>query len=374
MRIAFVYDAVYPWVKGGVEQRIYELSKRLISRGHEVHWFGLKWWDGENSIEYDGIILHGVYPRMAFYIKGRRSMREAFNFASGVLFSIRDDFDVIDCQAFPYLSSFPTKIISMTKQKPLVITWHEVWNQYWSEYLGSMGFLGWGIERATLNLTKKNVSVSERTRKHMKQMGAKNEIVVIPNGINFNNIISTKPYDEGAADIVFAGRLVKNKNVDVLVRAVDLIKEHDPGISCTIIGDGPERRSLEKLTTELDLNRNIVYTGFLEDHEGVIARMKSARVFAMPSTREGFGIAALEANACGLPVVAINHDRNAVCDMITEKNGFISDITAGSFAENISYALKTSEGLRKNCIESARKYDWEIIANMTESYYEDNIN
>ncbi|MEM3648780.1 MAG: glycosyltransferase family 1 protein, partial [Thermoproteota archaeon] len=40
MRIAFVYDAVYPWVKGGVERRIYELGRRL-SRRHEVHWFSL---------------------------------------------------------------------------------------------------------------------------------------------------------------------------------------------------------------------------------------------------------------------------------------------------------------------------------------------
>jgi len=51
MRIAFVYDAVYPWVKGGAEKRIYELGKRLASMGHEVHVFGVKWWDGASMIE-----------------------------------------------------------------------------------------------------------------------------------------------------------------------------------------------------------------------------------------------------------------------------------------------------------------------------------
>ena len=46
MEIAYIYDAVYPWLKGGSEKRIYEISKRLVERRHEVHWFEIKWWDG----------------------------------------------------------------------------------------------------------------------------------------------------------------------------------------------------------------------------------------------------------------------------------------------------------------------------------------
>ena len=43
MKIAYVYDAVYPWIKGGAEKRIYEISKRLVERGHEIPWFGMKY-------------------------------------------------------------------------------------------------------------------------------------------------------------------------------------------------------------------------------------------------------------------------------------------------------------------------------------------
>ena len=49
MKIAFVYDAIYPYVKGGVEKRVWELAVRLSRRGHEVHLFGMKFWDGEDS-------------------------------------------------------------------------------------------------------------------------------------------------------------------------------------------------------------------------------------------------------------------------------------------------------------------------------------
>ena len=41
MKIAYIYDAVYPWVKGGAEKRIYEIGKRLSDKGHEVHWYGI---------------------------------------------------------------------------------------------------------------------------------------------------------------------------------------------------------------------------------------------------------------------------------------------------------------------------------------------
>ncbi|MFA7073527.1 MAG: hypothetical protein WC138_13610, partial [Methanoculleus sp.] len=46
LKIAYVYDAVYPWVKGGVEKRIHEVSVRLAERGHEVHVYGMRCWDG----------------------------------------------------------------------------------------------------------------------------------------------------------------------------------------------------------------------------------------------------------------------------------------------------------------------------------------
>ncbi len=57
MRIAFVYDAVYPWIKGGAEKRIYEIGRRLADRGHEVHWFGVKWWECGKNLKNDGLRL-----------------------------------------------------------------------------------------------------------------------------------------------------------------------------------------------------------------------------------------------------------------------------------------------------------------------------
>jgi len=110
MKIAFIYDAVYPWIKGGAEKRIYQLAKGLADKGHEVHWYGVGWWwpeSGKKDMEMDGIKLHGVCKPMELYGDDRRSIKEALYFALMILFKLRAGrYDIIDCQGFSILFLF----------------------------------------------------------------------------------------------------------------------------------------------------------------------------------------------------------------------------------------------------------------------------
>jgi len=371
MKIAYIYDAVYPWIKGGAEKRIYEIGKRLADKGHEVHWYGIGWWfEGNNSrtIDHDGIILHGVCEPMQLYVDGRRSIKEAIYFAGKLLPKlVKERFDVIDCQEFPYFPCFTAKVHSLFRRTPLVITWHEIWDKYWFEYLGKKGLFGWIVERLTAKLISKNIAVSERTKKDLEILGVKN-VKVIHNGIDFKKIECVKPSEE-ESDIVFAGRLIKDKNVDVLIKAISLIKREISDIKCIIIGDGPEKEKLMKLAKELRVENNVKFAGFLENHDDVIAYMKSSKVFVLPSTREGFGIVALEANACGLPVVTVNHERNAACDFINGENGFVCELSAENLAEKILIGLEMGKIVRRKCVENAMEYDWDRITELIESFY-----
>ncbi|MCD6255660.1 MAG: glycosyltransferase family 4 protein [Deltaproteobacteria bacterium] len=371
MKIAYIYDAVYPWVKGGAEKRIYEIGKRLADKGHEVHWYGIGWWfEGNNgrTIDHDGIILHGVCEPMQLYVDGRRSIKEAIYFAGKLLPKlVKERFDVIDCQEFPYFPCFTAKVHSLFRRTPLVITWHEIWDKYWFEYLGKKGLFGWIVERLTAKLISKNIAVSERTKKDLESLGVKN-VKVIHNGIDFKKIKSVKPSEE-ESDIVFAGRLIKEKNVDVLIKAISLIKREISDIKCIIIGDGPEKEKLMKLAKELRVENNVKFVGFLENHNDVIAYMKSSKVFVLPSTREGFGIVALEANACGLPVVTVNHGRNAACDFVNGENGFVCELSAEDIAEKILIGLEMGKIVRRKCVENAMEYDWDGIAKKCEGIY-----
>ena len=119
MKIAFVYDVIYPYVKGGVEKRVWELAVRLAHRGHEVHLFGMKFWNGEDTINREGVFLHGVCPAQKLYTSGRRSIWQAFYFSFHLLSHLlKEKFDIIDCQQFPLFSCYTSKIDFENKKYP----------------------------------------------------------------------------------------------------------------------------------------------------------------------------------------------------------------------------------------------------------------
>jgi len=364
VRIAFVYDAVYPWVKGGAEKRVYEIGRRLAKRGHDVHWFGLRWWGGERDRELDGIHLHGVGAPRELYVNGRRSISEGVLFGMSTLTGLKGEFDVIDCQEFPYFSCFSAKVRSAIGGAPLVITWHEVWKEYWMRYLGWRGIFGKWAELLTARLTSHNIAVSHRTRDDLHEVGVRG-VEVIPNGIELEHIRRIAP-SESASDIIFAGRLIRDKNVDVLLGAVHILKKYMPNVVCLIVGDGPERKRLEALARGLGISGNVRFMGTLDSHDEVIAHMKSSRVFVLPSTREGFGIVALEANACGLPVVTVKHKLNAACDIAC---GLLCELSPESMAQKILEGMERGGELAGLCVESAKRYDWEAITTQLERYY-----
>jgi len=367
MEISYVYDAVYPWVKGGAEKRIYELSQRMAARGHAVHCYGMKWWQGENDIQIDGVHLHGICQPMPLYSGGKRSMKEAAYFAGKVL-SAEVECEIVDCQNFPYLSCFSAKLRTCVKRRDLFITWHEVWGEYWYEYMGRKGAFGKYIEKAAARLTDKNIAVSERTQRDLERLGAKS-VQVVPNGIDWQKIERIIP-SEKQSDIICAGRLVRHKNVDLLIQALSMVKSEIPDVRALIIGDGPENSALQSLVRESGLEKNVEFCSFLENYSDALALMKSSRVFASPSTREGFGMAALEANACGLPVVTVKHRMNAVMDLVTKQTGMVCEPTAEALAKSLCRALETGDDMRWQCIEMARKYDWDEICERAERVYE----
>jgi glycosyltransferase involved in cell wall biosynthesis len=353
-----------------VEKRVWELAVRLAHRGHDVHLFGMKFWDGEDILIREGVFLHGVCPAQKLYAGGRRSLWQALYFSMHLLSPLlKERFDIIDCQQFPYFSCFSAKLISNLKKTPLVITWHEVWDDYWYEYLGWKGSGGKTTERLVAMLTPHIVAVSVTTMNNLRSLGCRGHITIIPNGVDLQRIRSIVPSYE-IADIIFVGRLIKEKHVDLLVRAFGILSAEQRELRLLIIGEGPEQRTIANIIHELSLEDRIYCRGFLDDHDEIIARMKAAKVCVLPSTREGFGITALEALACGLPVVTVDHPANAIRDLITEKNGFICSLSAKDLADTILRAHLRHADMKNACIASAAAFDWERIASDIETYYQ----
>jgi glycosyltransferase involved in cell wall biosynthesis len=369
MKIAFVYDVIYPYIKGGVEKRVWELAVRLSRRGHEVHLFGMKFWQGEDILIRDGVFLHGVCPAQKLYGGGRRTIWQAFYFSIRLIPPLlKENFDIIDCQQFPYFSCFSARLLSILKKIPLVITWHEIWGDYWYEYIGWKGFGGKTTERLVARLTSENIAVSKTTAKNLINLGIPYEIKIIPNGVDIKNIRSISPACE-PSDIIFAGRLIREKHVDVLIQAFNILLPEHKDCILMIIGDGPERNTVSDLIKNLHLEDRVRFIGFRECHDEIIAYMKSSKICVLPSTREGFGITALESLACGLPVVTVDHPANAIRDLITGSNGFLCPLSAEDLAKTICLGLRHYAGMQIACIMSADPFDWDRITSDIESYY-----
>jgi len=375
MKIAFVYDAIYPWVKGGAEKRIYELGIRLAAHGNEVHVFGVKWWDGNAVIKMDGMVLHGVCGRREMYINGRRSIFGPIIFSIKLPFHlIREKFDVIDVCAFPYFSCFSVKLISLIKKSPMIITWLEVWGDYWYEYLGIAGFFGKQIEQMVSKLAGTSIAISDMTKNGLLSLGVDvKKITIMSGGVDIKEIMNIQPSHE-KYDMLFAGRLIKEKNVDVLLKTVDKIRKSMPSVRCHIIGEGPEKERLDALAAQLQLRENVSFSGFLDYHE-VISRIKSSRVLVVPSGREGFGIVVIEAFACAVPVITVKTERNAASELV-DGTGFAVNLDPEELSEAILTLIMDPgmhEKMSVSALNKAQMYDWDKIVKQLSDLYEDVI-
>lgn len=373
MKIAFVYDTSFPWVTGGAERRIYEIAKRLAIRGHDVHIYSLGYWmqteeyKSQKVIIKDNITYHSVGKPVDLYTKdNKRSIKEAIYFSTCILKCDLKDYDIVDCQGFPYFSCYSSKL----KSKNLVITLHEVWNDYWYEYMGRIGFFGKIIEKGILHLTNNVICVSQLTYEQMLENRCPSNATVIANGVDTDKITYVTPRKE-YSDIIFAGRLIPEKNVELIIRAIHPVKNKHPHLTCRIIGEGPEEEELKTLTQTLNLEENIIFEGFFDKQEDLYRSIKSSTMFILPSKREGFGIVTIEANACGVPVITLNHPMNASKDLITSDNGYLVGDDPEELAKIIDKILTTgiTADKRNKCRRTAEKYDWNHITSLTEEYY-----
>jgi glycosyltransferase involved in cell wall biosynthesis len=362
MRIAIVYDAVYPYSLGGGERRYYELATRLARAGHEVHWYCMCWWTGRRIMHKDGVTYHGICPKLPLYTRsGRRSIIQALVFGLAAIQLAGGRFDVVDCCGFPYFSIFAARLAVAVRGGRLVSTWHEVWGrEYWISYLRWLGIIGYIIELAAARVPDLVIAVSRSTASRLAAI-RHGDVTVLPNGVDSNAIGAVSPNEHGC-DIIYAGRLCDFKDVELLLSSVALLARTRPSLTCRVIGSGPHRSALEIFARTVGIADRVAFEGALPGNE-FYAAIASARAFVLPSQREGFGIVVLEANAAGVPVVVAAHPGNWAVELVENGNGLIVAPTAASVAAALEQLLDELPGTRADaCREIARRFDWNTVA------------
>lgn len=149
------------------------------------------------------------------------------------------------------------------------------------------------------------LAISESTREDLARRGVPHaRVSVVRCGLDQSAYRVTRPPEARSEPvIVFLGRLRRYKGVQHLLRALPAVRAEVPAVTLHIVGDGPYRGALERLSASLGVAANVKFSGAVP-HEAKVAALNDAQVAVAPSPKEGWGLTVIEANACALPVVA----------------------------------------------------------------------
>jgi len=193
----------------------------------------------------------------------------------------------------------------------------------------------------------------------------------IHNGVNVSeirNAASSALKLKGGFNVLFPGGAKFLKGGDLLLVALAELKEEIPDIHTYVALDVPEGHQLRRMVFELELEQNVTFVGFLPPKE-YRRLLASVDLLVLPSRREAFPIALLEAMALGKPIVASRV--GGIPEVIKDgRNGILVDLEPRQIAQAILrlyWDEKLRQEMARNNLQDIVQYDWSLI---TEQYIE----
>ena len=243
MRVCVVYDHVFPATVGGGERWLRDVAQRLAAAGHEVTYVTMRHWAEGEAPAFDGVTLVPVARAGRIYRDDRRRL--------GPLSAVR----VRGCTPppaprtgvrrcphglVPVLPDACRRARAATGSYVLVVDWFEVWTRaYWRRYAGPVaGTVGWLVQRACIVVRHRANCISDASARRLVQEGYRSEPTVLP-GL-YAGPVEAAPAAEVDPDlVVYAGRHVREKRIDILITALARLRRERPGVHLRILGDGP---------------------------------------------------------------------------------------------------------------------------------------
>lgn len=331
MRICLVYDCLFPYTVGGAERWYRNLAERLAQEGHEVTYLTLRQWDRDQRLDLDERIrVVTAGPRMALYARsGRRRILPPLVFGLGVLAHLLRRgrrYDVVHTCAFPYFSLLAAALARPAGRFGLVVDWFEVWSaSYWRDYLGGLGGrIGALVQHLCVIVPQRAYCFSQLHATRLREEGLRGPVEVL-RGLYGEATEPVEPTAPAAPLVLFAGRLIPEKQAPLGVAAIAAAAGRIPGLRGEILGDGPEREAVQAAIAEYGLQDVVAARGFT-DTATLDGHMRNATCVLLPSRREGYGLVVVEANARATPAVVVAGEDNAAAELIVEGvNGAVAE-------------------------------------------------
>lgn len=230
------------------------------------------------------------------------------------------------------------------------------------------------IGNFVMNNATKTIAVSSYVKKTLSEISRKNlKFNTIPMGVDIDKFNNNKEIEKKKYDLIFVGRLEEKKGVKILIDAIKELSLKDLYFNVIIIGSGTLKNSLQKRTSEYNLNNSITFTGSLT-HEQIVEYMSLSKIFILPSIdlsydSEGLPTVLLEAMAMGLAIITT--DAGGITDVA--KNDYNSILIEQNNVKMLSEKIETLinnpselKKLKLNALKTAKEYSYE---NIVERYY-----
>lgn len=360
LRVGLVTDCYVPQL-GGIEMQVHDLARHLLDAGHDV--VVITPTPGPDTV--DGVRVHRMrVPLAPFNIPFTRS---TFRLVSDLL-----EQEQVDVAHFHGGIVSPVAFVgahdAQQRHIPAVVTTHCLWSYATPGFRLLNRAFHWDEWPVVLS------AVSEVAAAPIRRIAPRREVLVLPNGID-NDAWKVDPADRdpNTVTVVSVMRLAPRKRPLHLLKMVrSLADQLPPGmrLRVVVIGEGPERRSLEKYMASHELRGVVKLVGRLT-RDQIREQFATADIFVAPANLESFGIAALEARCAGLPVVA--KARTGIREFIShEQEGLLADSDDDMVRQLLRLVrdreLRDKIATRNRDIASA--VDWsEVVAHNVQAYH-----
>lgn len=367
MKIAHVSMFFLPTF-GGVEQMIYELAKRQIAEGHEVHVFCCDS-DKNKRLKIKEEIIDGIHVHRIPYF-----FRLSFNTFvwPSLLLKIKGDFDVIHSHVSGHAHVLIAGIVSRIKKVKHLHTTHCPWTGTEFRPFILRPFIlinDLFLNKLAFGLIDKVIAITPWEIDTIKKFAEGEKIKIIPNGMDGiffrkikKNEFKKKNRIKEKNLVLFFGRLNPTKGPEKLAQvAVNISKKRK---DVAFLWVGPDEGMAEEVEKIILPHKNMKYFGPLRGKEKIAEMYQSADVYVLPSYREGLPLTLFEAMASGLPIVA-SPVNGIPYEMKDGENGFFvkyGDIE--NMEKNILKILdnaKLWKTMSKKNVEKSKNYDWDLI-------------
>ena len=329
LRIAIVYDCLYPHTIGGCERWYRAVAQRLASRHRVTYLTRIQWDAGTAPDAPAGVEVIGLNAgRQLYTASGRRRIVPPLRFGLAVLIHLlrnRGRYDIVHTCSFPYFPLLAAVIARAAGGPAVVIDWVEVWpREYWRDYLGAVGgAAGAAVQRLCIALTGPSFTLSTLAAGVLKEWGYRGDPVILK-GIYDGAVLPPPAQVKREPLVIYVGRHIPEKQVSVIPEAIAIARRRVPDLRAVIFGDGPERPRVLKEIARLELGSTVRCPGFAAPQE-IDCAMRAAMCLLLPSRREGYGLVVVEAAARGTASIVVEGPDNAATSLIDSGiNGFVA--------------------------------------------------